>query len=461
MTTLGDTLVLGMGRSGVAAARYLATLVSAGQATSVTMVDSSDTTALREAASELSAHGVNVLLGCERVEGRFGLCVASPGIPPHAELMVWAKCAAEKVVSEIEFAFTQSDHTWVAITGTNGKTTTTALVVHLLRAAGMPARAVGNIGSPTITAVAETPAADVLVAEVSSFQLALTETFQPRVAVLLNITPDHVNWHGSLEAYAADKVKVFANLGQGDVAVIDCDDLGSAPYADEVAARGVDVVRVSRNQVYPGGASVFDGWLTLETRGGAIKLARTSDLLIRGDHNISNALAAAAAVHSLGVSPSSITEGLRTFEPIEHRLEPVGTYGGVRWFNDSKATNPDAVFKALSAFGDEPLIVLLGGRNKGNDFRPLAEDAAARAKAAVLFGEAAGEFEVAFEGLDIATYRADGLESAVRIAAEIAVPGDSIVLSPACASFDEFSDYEARGRAFKQWVSQLETEVTR
>jgi UDP-N-acetylmuramoylalanine--D-glutamate ligase len=461
MTTLGDTLVLGMGRSGVAAVRYLATLISAGEATSVTMVDSSDTPALREAATELRALGVNVLLGCERVEGRFGLCVASPGIPPHAELMVSAKCAAEKVVSEIEFAFARSDHTWVAITGTNGKTTTTALVVHLLQAAGMPARAVGNIGSPAITAVADTPVEEVLVAEVSSFQLALTETFRPRVAVLLNITPDHVNWHGSLEAYVADKVKVFANLAEGDVAVIDCDDLGSAPYADQVAARGVDVVRVSRDQAFPDGASVSDGWLTLETRGGAIKLVRTSDLLIRGDHNISNALAAAAAVHSLGMAPSSIAEGLRTFEPIEHRLEPVGTYGGVRWFNDSKATNPDAVFKALSAFGDEPLIVLLGGRNKGNDFRPLAEDTAARAKAAVLFGESAGEFEAAFEGLDIARYRADGLESAVRIASEIAVPGDSVVLSPACASFDEFSDYEARGRAFKQWVSQLETGVTR
>lgn len=460
MATLGDTLVLGMGRSGVAAARYLASCIKTGDARSVTLVDSSDTPALREAASQLAAQGVEVLLGCERVEGRFDLCVASPGIPPHAPLMLSAMAAAQTVVSEVEFAFTRSAQTWIAITGTNGKTTTTALVAHLLQAAGMPARAVGNIGSPAIAAVAEAPAEEILVAEVSSFQLALTRTFRPRVAVLLNITPDHVNWHGSLEAYAADKAKVFANLRDDDVAVVDCDDAGSAPYAEEVAASGVEVVRVSREGTFPGGARVAAGWLTLETRGGAIKLVRTSDLLIRGDHNVSNALAAAAAVHALGVSPSAIAEGLRTFEPIEHRLEPIGTYGGVRWFNDSKATNPDAVFKALSAFAEEPLVVLLGGRNKGNDFRPLAEDVAARAKAAVLFGESAGEFEAAFAGLDIATYRAPGLESAVRVAADIAAPGDAVALSPACASFDEFSDYEARGRAFKRWVAELGAEVT-
>ncbi len=294
--------------------------------------------------------------------------------------------------------------------------------------------------------------AEVLVAEVSSFQLANIETFRPRVAVLLNLTPDHINWHGTYEAYAAAKARIFENLSAGDVAVIDVDDPGSAPYADIVAARGVEVVRVGQARRHAAGASVVDGMLTLDTRGGAIRLVTEDELLIRGAHNVSNALAAAAAVHALGVTAKDIQRGLRTFEPIEHRLEPVAEVGGVAWFNDSKATNPDAVLKALTAFGEQPLIVLLGGQNKNNDMRPLAEAVAARAKAAVVFGEAGDEIAEAFEGLGIAFAQTAGLASAVSTAADFAHPGDAVVLSPACASFDEFTSYEHRGTVFKSLV---------
>jgi UDP-N-acetylmuramoylalanine--D-glutamate ligase len=458
MNNVGDILVLGLGRSGMAVGRHAASLVVRGEADSVTAMDVGDTEALRAAGAELAALGVGVILGSDEVVGRFDLCVASPGIPPHAAIMRSAVVACTRTISEIEFAYSLSTVPWVAVTGTNGKTTTTALVAHLLNEGGIRAEAVGNIGvAATDTAGAEQ--IDVLVAEVSSFQLALTSTFHPKVAVLLNITPDHIDWHGSLEAYAADKARIFENLGSGDTAVVDVDDEGSRPYAEKVAATGATVARVSTRRHFAGGATVSNGMLTLESGAGPIHLIPAAELQIKGAHNISNALAAAAAAHAMGVSAVQLQSGLRSFRPIEHRLEPVATVGGVEWFNDSKATNPDAVFKALGAFDDQPVIVLLGGRNKGNDFRPLAEEVARRAKAAVLFGESRMELAAAFEGLEVASEEAISLDDAIEVANALAVAGDVVVLSPACASFDEFDSYEHRGRFFKSRVGQLAREV--
>ncbi len=458
MSTIGHILVVGLGDSGLESARYCATLLASGEATSVTAIDGGDSMALRDRAMELRGLGVDVELGTESVDGRFDVAIVSPGVPPHAAIFVAAAAASARVVSEIEFAFLRSNHTWVAVTGTNGKTTTTSLIVHLLRTAGLAARAVGNIGHVAIKAATEAPAEEILVAEVSSFQLANIETFRPRVAVLLNLTPDHVNWHGTLDEYALAKARIFENLGEGDIAVVDVDDPGSAPYADKVAARGVTVIRVSRLARHAGGATVVDNTLALETRGGLVRLVFEDELLIRGAHNVSNALAAAAAAQALGVTAADLQQGLRTFEPIEHRLEPVAEIGGVAWYNDSKATNPDAVLKALTAFGDRSLIVMLGGRNKGNDMRPLAEAVSARAKSVVVFGEAADEIARAFKGLAVELSQAKGLTDAVTVAAVLGVPGDSIVLSPACASFDEFASYEHRGTVFKTLVLAMNGE---
>lgn len=454
MAYLGDILVLGLGSSGRAAARYCASLIGEDVA-SVTAVDASDAPALRDHAEQLASLGVRVALGVSEVDGRYDTCIASPGIAPHAPLMASARAVCGRVVSEIEFAFERSSEPWVAITGTNGKTTTTALTTHLLVQAGIPARSVGNIGTPAIEAVAE-KTGSVLVAEVSSFQLALTEKFHPRVAVLLNVTPDHIDWHGSMERYASDKGKVFANLTSGDCAVIDVDDAGSAPFADSVASRAVPVVRVSLAHRHERGAVLDDGVLALDTPAGEVRLISADDLLIRGAHNVSNALAAAAAAHAMGAGAEDLRRGLATFEPIEHRLEPCGYACGAEWFNDSKATNPDAVFKAVSAFDDRPFIVLLGGRNKGNDFCALATEVASTARAAVTFGEAGNEIADAFGTTGMDPVRAATLAEAVRIAAGIAEPGDAVVLSPACASFDEFANYEQRGAVFKTLVRDME-----
>ncbi len=456
MTNYGDVLILGLGRSGIATARYATGLVARGAATSVTAYDAAKTPQTERHAEELRALGVRVELGSDQVAGVYSVCVASPGIPPHAPLMRSAREHAERIISEIEFAFVESRQQWIAVTGTNGKTTTTALVAHLLRQGGVAARTVGNIGSPAIAAVADASDNDVLVAEVSSFQLSLTATFHPTVAVLLNITPDHLDWHGSIEAYTADKMRLFAHLGPDDLAVIDVDDPGSAARVDEVAAHGVPVSRIALNARHSLGASRVDGVLVLETRGGEVRLCRADELLIRGDHNVSNALAAAAAAHAFGISPSDLRDGLRSFQAIEHRLEPVGCIAGVEWYNDSKATNPDAVFKAVEAFRDHPLVLLLGGRNKGNNFRPLAERADGDAKSVVLFGESRGELAAAFEGLQVETVEAVSLADAVAVAQALAQPGDVVVLSPACASFDEFTSYEHRGAAFKELVRGME-----
>lgn len=449
-------LVLGLGKSGRATARRAADMMRAGELASVTVVDSSDTPALQSVAEDLRALGVDVRLGQTHVEGVFDYVIASPGIKPSSALMLSAKETGAHVVSEIEFAFTHSSRTWVAVTGTNGKTTTTALVEHLLNASDIPAAAVGNIGTAATDCLDLDPELT-FVAEVSSFQLALTEQFRPKVAVLLNITPDHVDWHGSLEAYAEDKAKVFANMAEGDVAVIDVDDPGSAPFAEKVEAQGVRVIRVSRTKLYSGGASVVDGQLVLDTQPAPTRVIRADELQIKGQHNVSNALAGMAAAAALSAPLDKIAEGLRSFSPIEHRLEPVAIIDGVEWFNDSKATNPDAVLKALTAFEGRSLIVLLGGRNKGNDFRPLAEAVSGHARLAVLFGESRAEFSAAFEGLPVSTMVADTLAAAVSAARAAASEGDVVLLSPACASFDEFASYEDRGRTFKRLVLQPQT----
>jgi len=455
VSRLGHILVLGLGASGAAAARHCAALLG-GDVESVTAADAADTPELRALASDLEGMGVQVRLGATGLDGHWGLCIASPGIPPHSPLMSAAVAHCDEVVSEIEFAYRRSACPWVAITGTNGKTTTTALVAHLLTGGGIPAKAVGNIGSPAIEAVGEAGECEVLVAEVSSFQLALTSTFHPRAAVLLNITPDHIDWHGTYQTYAADKAKVLANLGPSDVAVIDVDDAGSAPFAEQVAASGVPVVRVSLERPFAGGATVDAGVLVLETRGGEVRLVNSDELLIKGPHNVSNALAAAAVAHALGVSAVDLQWGLRTFEPIEHRLEPAGDVGGVEWFNDSKATNPDAVLKAVAAFDDRPIVLLLGGRNKGNDFTQLAHEvAASTTHSVIVFGESAQDIARAFESTAVDVTVSRDLKAAVDAAAARAVPGDAVVLSPACASFDEFSNYEQRGREFKRLVAQL------
>ncbi|MDP2402140.1 MAG: UDP-N-acetylmuramoyl-L-alanine--D-glutamate ligase, partial [Actinomycetota bacterium] len=341
--------VLGMGASGLAVARYLLDHRDRGHELVLSVYDAGVSALLGDSAALLGARGACVHLGADRVDPA-DLCIASPGIPPSSLLRRSAAENCARIISEIEFAYARSSSPWLAITGTNGKTTVTSLVAHVLGAGAVPAECVGNIGDPAIEVVDSAGPSTAIVAEVSSFQLALTERFHPRVSVLLNITPDHIDWHGSLEAYASDKARVFRNQGVGDTAIICVDDAGAAPYAESVAAQGVRVVRVSRETLHPGGAGMLKGVLTLDTPSGPVQLLSASELRIKGGHNVTNALAAAAAAAAWGVAPATITRALADFEPIAHRLQPVGVVGEVEYVNDSKATNPGAVLVALKAF---------------------------------------------------------------------------------------------------------------
>ena len=348
----------------------------------------------------------------------------------------------------------------IGITGTNGKTTTTSLTQHLLRSSGMAASAVGNIGMTAISAVDSRSQGDWLVAELSSYQLATTCELHPRVSVLLNITPDHLAWHRSHDNYARAKISLFKNMDRDDLAIVDVEDDGINAYRDQVFVSGRRVLSVSFED--PGTADaafVRDGVLTVRLADDETSLVSAGELKIFGHHNVINALAASAAALACGATAVGVREGLKVFAPLEHRVEPCGELDGVRYVNDSKATNTDAVLKALTAFPQDRVILLLGGHDKGTPLDEFAEQVAAQVGAVVCFGEARERFRHALEetegasDIDIAV--ASDLCDAVDVARSLAGRGDVVLLSPACSSFDEFSGFEERGRRFKAYLQEL------
>lgn len=454
MNQLGHILILGTGVTGLATARYCSDLLDTGRVSSVTLADSRPLDAFPASTQALSEKGVSLLDVSNGLCGAWDTCVVSPGISPFSKLYRSAENVSTLVVSEPELAYMESPHDWIVVTGTNGKTTTTALIAHLISSSGASARAVGNIGVPCIEAVADRVAGEVLVAELSSYQLYATRTLRPRVAVLLNITPDHIDWHGSMEHYVESKRRVFANMGEGDTVVFDASDTGARSAVCGEGLVGVRLVAVS-DASFPDHAISDDGVLTVSLGSYSIELLPSEDLHIKGEHNKVNALAAAAAALAWGVEAHDVADGLSTFEPLAHRIEPVGNVEGVEFFNDSKATNTDAVLKALTAFGERPLIVLLGGYDKGTDLSELAHAVSARCKSVVLFGAAAPRFASVIDDGSVACEQVVTLREAVRAAFLSAAPGDAILLSPACASFDEFDSYAHRGDSFRACVAEL------
>lgn len=454
---LGNTLVLGAGKTGEAAARYLAGLLGS-RVDAVTLVGGASS-AESDATRALEAAGVDVRLGTEEVDGTFDLAVASPGIPVDSAFFRAAAACSREVVSEVELAFRESPERWTCVTGTNGKTTTTTLATHLLREGGLDAVSVGNIGMPPLEALSQRGEAQWFVAELSSFQLATTVELHPRVAVVLNVTPDHLEWHHTMEAYAAAKERALANLGASDLAVVSVDDEYCRAMAERARERGVRVceLSVSCEPKAPCAAFQREGRLVVRLDGREHDLLATSELKIFGLHNVENALAAAALALELGLGDDALARGLASFSPIEHRIEPAGEVAGVRYVNDSKATNTDSVEKALTAFDAGTIVVMLGGHDKMTDLSSLARAVRERCRVAVCYGEAGERIARALEegpsALEVV--RAPRFREAFDAATRAARPGDTVLLSPACSSFDEFANMGERGRLFKSLVREL------
>ena len=426
-------LVVGLARSGAGAARMLR---DRGEVIGVDSGSPSGADALRE-------EGLEVHLGTDGVAllDRAGTVVKSPGVPPSAPVVAEARRRHIPVTGELELAWRLLPNEFVAVTGTNGKTTTVELLGAMQRAAGVPAAVAGNVGTAVSELVGAVADDATVVCEVSSFQLADSEALAPEAAVLLNLGVDHLDWHGTPEAYGAAKLRVFANQTPDDVAVLPLE------LADDRAVPG----RARRVSFGAPGSDMERREGTLRWRGEP--LIEESAIRLRGAHNHENAMAASAVALERGLPAEAVREALQTFAGVPHRLEEVGTRDGVLFVNDSKATNVDSAAVGIRAF-EGGVHAILGGSLKGGGFRALRDPVTERCVACYLIGEAAGELGRDLEGT--VALRAEGdLERAVAAAAAAAGPGQVVLLSPACASYDQYRDYEERGEHFRRLVNEL------
>ncbi|MDH4069567.1 MAG: UDP-N-acetylmuramoyl-L-alanine--D-glutamate ligase [Ignavibacteria bacterium] len=380
--------------------------------------------------------------------------VLSPGVPATIPVVMEAVSKAIPVVSEIEVAGWFCRAPIIAVTGTNGKTTTTTLIGRILSDAGMKVAVGGNIGVAFSEIVESIDHDGVAVVEISSFQLDTIQTFRPGVSVLLNITPDHLDrYGGSFDAYMRSKGRIMMNQRKGDIVVYNSDDPATTECVDRALPEGVRRLAFGLNDVAGDGAFVRDGSIMVSEGGAATELMPAAQLGIRGAHNLMNAMASILAVKPLAVAARSLRKTLATFAGVEHRLEQVRVLNGATYVNDSKATNVDSVWHALQSFSS-PIILILGGRDKGNDYSKLNDLVTRNVRMIVAIGESAGNVVRAFSGT-VPVLRAGSMHEAVVLSSGKATVGDVVLLSPACASFDWFENYEERGRAFKNEVRAL------
>ena len=430
---------MGLARSGVAAARLLH---SRGE--SVFVTDSGKP----RASAELDALGIPWEAG-QHTAAKFlqaDEIVVSPGVPLTIPPLQAARAKGVPIISELELASRYLKGDIIGITGSNGKTTTTTLVGEILKAAGKTVQVGGNIGTAMCGLVDTSTPFTINVIEVSSFQLDAIVKFRPRVAALLNVTPDHLDRYADFAAYRRSKFRIFENQTDADIAVLNCDDANVYPPPEGLRARRH---YFSRTDGIADGAFRFGGMLYLN----GLAVMAASDVRLRGEHNIENVLASMAITSTYGVRSSTLTSVISEFRGVEHRIEYVASVRGVTFFNDSKATNVDSAIKAVASF-DHNIILILGGRDKGAPYEPLIEAMRGKVKRVLLIGEASAKIAAAMDNRFPVT-QVSSLEDAVREGATIGEPGDVVLLSPACASFDMFDNYEHRGRVFKKAVQEL------
>jgi len=436
-------LVVGAAKSGIAAARFL---MSRGAV--VTISDRRPLEEMGEARSlgallETGGHNLETFLDQDAV-------VLSPGVSAALPEVVAARQKGIPVMAEAELASRFLRGRLVGITGSNGKTTTTALTGKLFEAAGFHTQVGGNIGTPLVSLVDTSRADTINVVELSSFQLETIQQLRPTVAVVLNVTPDHLDRHGSLEAYAAAKGRLFENQTPQDFAVLNADDATCRRYAESTRAQ---VLLFSRLHGLAAGASVEDRDLIYSAGAYSFTVMPADEIPLKGGHNVENVLAALCAALALDANPAALRKGVREFKAVEHRLEFVIRVQDVDYYNDSKATNVDATVKSLEAF-EGKVLVILGGLDKGSDYTTLIPLLKKKARVALLIGSAAEKI-ASHLGDAVPLVRAETLEVAVRAASTHARPGDTVLLAPACASFDQFRNFEHRGEVFKELVRKL------
>jgi UDP-N-acetylmuramoylalanine--D-glutamate ligase len=473
-------LVVGLGKSGVASALFLKS-----RGARVTVSDSKPEAELRDEILLFLEHGITVETGGhgDRTFRGQDLIVVSPGVPYDAPQLVQARNQGEKIIGEIELAAQFLPGPIAAITGANGKTTTTSLAGEILAAAKLPVLVGGNIGTPAITFVDQATPKTWVVLEVSSFQLETIVDFRPRIAVILNITPDHLDRHKTFANYVNAKARIFENQTPGDFTILNADDPTTIDLAERTLAQRI---LFSRKKEIASGAFVRKGSIFFrdavqslsavpskdagassefiperrtasderrEDEGREFEIMPLSEIPLKGAHNLENVLAAICVGMLAGCQPTQIREAVRNFKAVEHRLEFVAQVAGVDYYNDSKATNVDATIKALESFPAN-IHLILGGKDKGSDYSVLNDLLRARVKRVYTIGAAAAKIESQIQSAAEIDH-AEILEAAVQHAAAAAVPGDVVVLAPACASFDQFQNYEHRGQVFKEAVRSL------
>ena len=440
-------LVVGLGRSGVASALFLRS-----RGAKVTVSDTKPQDQLREEIPVLLDHGIAVETGRhgERTFQNQDLIVVSPGVPVDAQPLVQARALGEQVIGEIELAAEFLSGPIVAITGSNGKTTTTTLVGEILAKSGLKTVVGGNIGTPAISLVEKATAQTVTVLEVSSFQLETIRKFRAKVAVVLNITPDHLDRHGTFEAYAAAKARIFENQGENDFAVLNADDATCVTMGNKARSQ---VFWFSRKREVDHGAFVGQGMVHVRRDGVEHEVMAVAEIPLKGAHNVENVLAAICTAELMGCPPETIRNAVRDFKAVEHRLQYVATVRGVEYYNDSKATNVDATIKALESFAGN-IHLILGGKDKGSDYTVLNSLLRERVKCVYTIGAAAEKIQKHIAGAT-KVVSSGTMENAIAEASNSAQPGDIVLLAPACASFDQFKNYEHRGAHFKRLVLSL------
>ena len=441
-----NVLVVGLARTGEATAAFLLR-----RGARVTVTESKSRAELGSKAETWVRRGVTLEAGGHTPAAflEADLIIPSPGVPRLPEIAA-ARDRGIPVWSEIELASRFLKGSIVGLTGTNGKSTTTTLLHRILKDAGRPAFLAGNIGTPLISFVDRSRDDHLYVTEISSFQLEYVHAFRARLALVLNLSGNHLDWHGTMDDYAAAKAKLVLGQKPGDATVLNREDARVWAWKEAAVS---DVFAFSGKRPVRRGAFVRDGWVVVRDGGEERRILPVSEIKLPGLHNRENVLAAAAAARILGVAPSRIRASVRGFRGLEHRLEPVATVRGVSFINDSKATTVDATLKALAGF-TRPVVLILGGKDKGSDFRPLRKAVRRGVKAVVLVGSAREKIREALAGI-VPLLEAETYPEVVRAARAAAAPGDIVLLAPACTSWDMFRDFEERGRVFKREVRRL------